>query len=69
MFRKSRKAGFSCYDITPLPKNCCSTFLFTTGYKRLAEGGHRLFHGGFLAGGKLLKGGLLKGKELLKEKC
>jgi hypothetical protein len=23
----------------PLPENCCSTSLFTTGYKRLAEEG------------------------------
>jgi hypothetical protein len=26
----------------PLPENCCST-LFTTGYKRLTEGGHEIF--------------------------
>jgi hypothetical protein len=30
-------AGFSCYSVTPLPENCCSTS-FTTGHKRLAEG-------------------------------
>jgi hypothetical protein len=27
----------------PLPKNCCSTSLFTTGYKRLAEEGCEVF--------------------------
>jgi hypothetical protein len=36
---RSRNAGFSCYNVTPLPKKCCSTSLFTTGYKRLAEEG------------------------------
>jgi hypothetical protein len=25
--------------VTPLPEDCCSTSSFTTGYKRLAEGG------------------------------
>jgi hypothetical protein len=29
-------------------ENCCSTSLFTTGYKRLAEGGYKLFDGGFV---------------------
>jgi hypothetical protein len=81
---RSWNAGFSCYNVMPLPEECCSTSLFTTGYKRLAEGGweafggfwmwedfgwERLFDGGFLAEGKLLKGGLLKGKELLKGNC
>jgi hypothetical protein len=43
MFReRSRNTGFSCYSVTPLPENCCST-LFTTGYERLAEGGHKIF--------------------------
>jgi hypothetical protein len=40
--QRSRKAGFSSYNVTPLPKKCCST-LFTTGYKRLVEGGHEAF--------------------------
>jgi hypothetical protein len=31
----------------PLPKNCCFT-LFTTGYKRLTEGGWGVFALGFL---------------------
>jgi hypothetical protein len=61
----------------PLPKNRCST-LFTTGYKRLAEGGckafcfERLLWGfllwtfGLLAFGfgRLLEGGLAKGKRI-----
>jgi hypothetical protein len=38
-FPKLFNSGFSCYNVTLLPENCCST-LFTTGYKRLAEGGH-----------------------------
>jgi hypothetical protein len=29
-----------------LPKNCCSTSLFTTGYKRLAEGECKAFYDG-----------------------
>jgi hypothetical protein len=29
-------------NVTPLPENCCST-LFTTGYKKLTEGGCRDF--------------------------
>jgi hypothetical protein len=32
-----RNTGFFCYDVMPLLENCCSTFLFTTVYKRLAE--------------------------------
>jgi hypothetical protein len=35
--QRSRNTGFSCYNVTPLPENHCSTLL-TTGYKRLAEG-------------------------------
>jgi hypothetical protein len=31
--------GFSCYNVIPLPENCCSMSLFTNVYKRLAEGG------------------------------
>jgi hypothetical protein len=38
LVERSRNAGFFCYNVIPFPKNCCST-LFTTGYKRLAEGG------------------------------
>jgi hypothetical protein len=50
----------------PLPKNCCSTSLFTTRYKRLSEEGQEVFMMGFfLAETKLMEGGLLKG-ELLK---
>jgi hypothetical protein len=37
--QRSRNEGFSCYNVTPLPKNHCSISLFTTGYKRLTEGG------------------------------
>jgi hypothetical protein len=38
------EAGKQVYPvtITPLPENYCST-LFTTGYKRLTEGGHEAF--------------------------
>jgi hypothetical protein len=48
----------------PLPENFCST-LFTTGYKRLTEGGHKAFcFGGFcfeaFALGILLWGFLLE---------
>jgi hypothetical protein len=64
----------------PLPKPF-STSLFTTGYKRLTEGGRkafgwgRFFDGvwGWLAEGKLLKGELLTEKriarKLLKGDC
>jgi hypothetical protein len=77
-------ASFCCYNFMLLPKKPCSTSLFTIGYKRVAEGGHKAFwvKGGFLdevsllvVGGFLMKGGLLKGnklmkgKELLKENC
>jgi hypothetical protein len=40
---RNRNAGFSCYNVTPLLKNCCSTYLFTTGFKRYAEGGYEVF--------------------------
>jgi hypothetical protein len=44
IFRERRRnAGFSCYNVMPLTKNCYSTSLFTTGYKRLLEGGHEVF--------------------------
>jgi hypothetical protein len=33
------ETGFFCYSVMLLPENCCSTSLFTTGYKRLPEGG------------------------------
>jgi hypothetical protein len=36
----------------PLPENCCSTSLFTTGYKRLAEGEHEAFGWGRLFDGE-----------------
>jgi hypothetical protein len=36
---RSRNSGFSCYNVTLLPENCYSNSLFTTGYKRLPEGG------------------------------
>jgi hypothetical protein len=61
---RSRSTGFSCYNVMPLPKNCCSTYLFTTGYKRLPEGHEafgcgRLFDDGRLLGeGRLLDGGV-----------
>jgi hypothetical protein len=42
LFQRSRNAGFSCYSVTPFPENCCST-LFTTGCKRLTEGGQEAF--------------------------
>jgi hypothetical protein len=38
-----REAGFSCYNVSLLPENCCPTSLFTTGYKRVAEGGCKVF--------------------------
>jgi hypothetical protein len=68
--QRSRKAGFSCYNVTPLSKNCCSTSLFTTGYKRLPEGGcevfwmGRFFDGRFFDGDGLI-GGLLVRMTLL----
>jgi hypothetical protein len=43
LFREVGTAGFSCYNVMPFPENCCSTSLFTTGYKRLTEGGCELF--------------------------
>jgi hypothetical protein len=36
--------GSSCYNVTPFLENCCST-LFTTEFKRLAEGGHSFCFG------------------------
>jgi hypothetical protein len=45
--QKSRKEDFSCYSVMPLLENCYSTSLFTTGYKRLTEGGRE---GDFLMG-------------------
>jgi hypothetical protein len=42
LFTFRERAGFSCYNVMPIPENCCSTSLFTTGYKRLAEGGQGL---------------------------
>jgi hypothetical protein len=72
-----REVGFSCHNVTPLPKNHHST-LFTTGYKRLTEGGHQAFVLGRLAfwcwrlleGKRIAEGKrLLKGTELLKGNC
>jgi hypothetical protein len=37
MFRGFVITVFSCYNVTPLPMNCCSTYLFATVYKRLAR--------------------------------
>jgi hypothetical protein len=45
-----QKAGSSCYNDMLLPENCCSTSLFITGYKRLAEGGPEAF-GFWMMGG------------------
>jgi hypothetical protein len=54
--QRSRSTGFSCYNVTPLPENHCST-LFTTGYKRLAGRGHSVFAlGAFYFGDFLLLG-------------
>jgi hypothetical protein len=65
-------------------EKCCSTSLFTTGYKRLAEGGcedfgwGRFFDGGFWLKGnfwrEIAEGRISKGKrtaegELLKGNC
>jgi hypothetical protein len=47
--QRSRNAGFSGYNVTPLPKDCCST-LFTTGYKRPTKGGLEAFLGLFALG-------------------
>jgi hypothetical protein len=47
--QRSRKAGFSCYNVTPLPKSCCST-LFTTVYKRPLKEEEGLFAFGFYFG-------------------
>jgi hypothetical protein len=44
---RSRNTGFSCYIVTPLSKNCCSTSSFTTGYKRLLKEDSGLFDGDF----------------------
>jgi hypothetical protein len=41
-YEKPMNAGFSCYNVTPLPENFCS-ILFTTGYKRFIEGGRKVF--------------------------
>jgi hypothetical protein len=43
LLQRSRKAGLSCYNVTPFPENGCSTSLFTIGYKRLTEGGLGVF--------------------------
>jgi hypothetical protein len=56
----------------PLPENCFSTSLFTTGYKRLTEGGQeafgwgRLFGEGFFAEGRIAEGRRISKGELLK---
>jgi hypothetical protein len=67
--QRRRITGFSYYNVTPLPKYCCSTSSFTTVYKRLPEGGHnwigkglmRRIDGGLfdeLIGGRCYQGGL-----------
>jgi hypothetical protein len=46
MFREVGTVGTQVSFVTvstPLHENYCSTSLFTTGYKRLAEGGHEVF--------------------------
>jgi hypothetical protein len=43
MFREVRTAGFSSYNVMPLPENCYSIFLFTIGYKRLLKEDSRFF--------------------------
>jgi hypothetical protein len=51
MFReRSRKTGFSCYNVTPLPQNRCSASLFPTGYKRLLKEEARFFDVGLMEG-------------------
>jgi hypothetical protein len=40
---RSRNSDSSCYNVTPLPKNHCSTSFFNTEYKRLTEGGWEAF--------------------------
>jgi hypothetical protein len=57
---RSRNSGFSCYNVTPLPKNYCSISLFTTGYKRLSEG----LIEGFLMGDGLIGWWLPRGLPL-----
>jgi hypothetical protein len=54
----------------PLPENCCST-LFTTGYKRLTEGGCAAFALGFLLEAfafGFLMWEALEGKRIVEEK-
>jgi hypothetical protein len=64
---------FLLLNVTPLPKNRCST-LFTTGCKRFAEGGKEVFafSFGFLFWGFLLWafwcGRLLEGKRIAEGK-
>jgi hypothetical protein len=43
MFRKAGTQVSLVIMSHPLPENCCSTSLFTTGYKRLTEGEHEAF--------------------------
>jgi hypothetical protein len=45
LLQGSKNTSFSCYNVMLLPENCCSTSLFTTGYKRLTEGGQRTLIG------------------------
>jgi hypothetical protein len=53
---RNRNIGVSCYNVTPLPENCCSTSLFTTVYKRLAEEDHGVGEDGWRIGGFWLMG-------------
>jgi hypothetical protein len=63
--RKVAITGFSCYNVTPLPENCCSTSLFTTVYKRLPEGAQEIDWLAACEGWKLLPGQLRRGLLLL----
>jgi hypothetical protein len=72
--RKRDAAQLLFLNVTPLPENSCSTSLFTTGYKRLNEGG--LFDGGgflmgffFLAEGRIAEGKRIVEGELPKGNC
>jgi hypothetical protein len=47
--QRSLNAGFSCYNVTPLPESLCSN-LFAAVFKRPSEGGLRAFAFGFYFG-------------------
>jgi hypothetical protein len=76
-----REAGFSCYNVTPLPESLCST-LFAAVYKRTPEGGKGALSWLFCFGGFFWVFGLIlllwafwcgklfwKGNELLRGNC